>query len=93
VTPPARAHLTKEYFQAALCLGFIQGVLETSKTYNWVLYDPRAFCLPPAGIPTKQAIRIVVHYLQAHLDTRQENGAALAIRALQAAFPCASAAH
>jgi hypothetical protein len=46
------------------------------------------FCVSPEGVPPRQAIRVIVRYLQAHPERLHLARRELAVAALHEAFPC-----
>lgn len=68
------------------CLGYITGVVEM------ILYAKRSYkiCMAdiPAGVSRGQVNDIVVSHLEKHPAVRHHDAVALAIDALDIAFPC-----
>jgi hypothetical protein len=77
VVPGAQAR------NAASCLGYLDGVLESAVAPN----KERFLCIPE-NVPTIQAARIVVKYLQGNPQRLHEDRKTLVVNALQQAFPC-----
>jgi hypothetical protein len=74
---PSLPQNASELFNEGYCLGFVEGVAEAS----------HSVCLP-TGVQPRQAVRIVVKFLQDHPEKLNLYGAILADTALSQAFPC-----
>jgi hypothetical protein len=74
---PSLPQNASELFNEGYCLGFVDGIAQTSPSV----------CLP-SGVQTRQAVRIVVKFLQDHPEKLNQYGAILSNTALSQAFPC-----
>ena len=79
---------------AVHCLGFVNGLIILNRFYEAQIKPEGKrtqlrllFCLP-SGMPTIQAIRVIVRYLETHPERLHEDGSWLTILALNNAFPC-----
>jgi hypothetical protein len=70
------------------CAGFMQGITNMNLVYQQVLKSDAQFCLPEWGISNSHAARIVVKHLSDYPEELHRNEFALAIWALNVAFPC-----
>src|SRR3989304_2700449 len=70
-----------------LCLGFMDGIINTNQIYRFMLGGVALFCEPPE-VTNKQAVRIVVKYLKDHPEELHNAQISAAITALAVAFPC-----
>jgi Rap1a immunity proteins len=62
-----------------LCLAFIQGLVYAGgKNYFW----------PQNGVTNRQAMAVVVKYIEARPERMHEHFGLLAVEALTAAWPC-----
>jgi hypothetical protein len=74
-------------FTAGFCLGTMQTVGELTPFINDSLGSAFKIC-PPSEITNGQGARIVVKYIQQNPEKLHFNATALAIMALQNAYPC-----
>ena len=78
---------------AGWCAGWVQAAIElTGLNEGWHEFTGAKnglmdFCTPE-GVTTAQGIRIVVKYLRDHPEHLNEDGMALTVASLRAAFPC-----
>jgi len=72
---------------AALCIGFVEGFLWGHGWKSWRTGEDMYFC-PPQGFGYRQAVPIVVSYLEAHPDRRIQRAHLLLFSALSSALPC-----
>jgi hypothetical protein len=78
-----------EALQAGHCLGLVQGVVGTNKIYELTTAGNSAWvCTPGLGIENRQAVRVVVKYLEDHPEDLHLGDGTLVQLALQNAFPC-----
>lgn len=78
-----------DFVSAAMCTGYINGMLDTNATVRMLNGDPAAiFCLPQQGIASEQAIRIVVKYLNDNPQHLNQSARVTAAMAVRVAFPC-----
>ena len=73
--------------EAALCLGVIDGVVQTSISYQNRGVEP-IFCLPSERIGSNQIARIVTQYMSENADKLHFSASLLVSAALKDAFPC-----
>jgi len=82
----------RETFKTGLCLGFMQGIIQTSLIHQWnyriTQKHPVMFCLPEDGITNGQATRIIIKYLKNHSEKLHKPAIHLSHSAFIAAFPC-----
>jgi hypothetical protein len=78
--------------EAGFCQGVIEGVLNREKDQSWeisgIIHVP--FCAPD-GLDERQVVRIVVRYLDAHLEVLHLRPHFLVTLALSQVFPCPKA--
>ncbi len=80
-------------FNIGWCAGWVQAAIElTGLNEAWreistAKNSPTDFCTPE-GVTPAQGIRIVVKYLRDHPEHLHEDGMALTVASLSAAFPC-----
>lgn len=72
---------------AALCIGFVEGFLWGHGWKSWRKGEDMYFC-PPDGFGYRQAVPIVVSYLEAHPERRIQRAHLLLFSALSSALPC-----
>ena len=72
---------------AALCIGFVEGFLWGHGWESWRRGEDMYFC-PPEGFGYRQAVPIVVEYLEAHPERRIQRAHLLLFSALSSALPC-----
>jgi len=72
---------------AALCIGFVEGFLWGHGWEAWRRGEDMYFC-PPDGFGYRQAVPIVVEYLEAHPERRIQRAHLLLFSALSSALPC-----
>ena len=72
---------------AALCIGFVEGFLWGHGWKAWRTGEDMYFC-PPEGFSYRQAVPIVVEYLEAHPERRIQRAHLLLFSALSSALPC-----
>jgi hypothetical protein len=92
---PKPATITSDVsgWSVGLCSGTIEGILAVAVQQQLSIAAQNGsakgalFCTPPAAT-TDEAIRIVVRYLDDHSNLKQENFGAVALEALEKAWPC-----
>jgi hypothetical protein len=72
---------------AALCIGFVEGFLYGHGWKSWRTGEDMYFC-PPDGFGYRQAVPIVVEYLEAHPERRIQRAHLLLFSALSSTLPC-----
>ncbi len=72
---------------AALCIGFVEGFLWGHGWKSWRTGEDMYFC-PPEGFGYRQAVPIVVSYLEAHPERLIQRAHLLLFSALSSALPC-----
>ena len=72
---------------AALCIGFVEGFLWGHGWKSWRTGEDMYFC-PPDGFGYRQAVPIVVSYLEAHPERRIQRAHLLLFSALSSSLPC-----
>jgi hypothetical protein len=72
---------------AALCIGFVEGFIWGHGWEKWHTGEDMYFC-PPEGFGYRQAVPIVVSYLEAHPERRIQRAHLLLFSALSSALPC-----
>ena len=70
------------------CIGYMQGIRDTTALYQGKNLSPLLVCFPEAGISNGQATRIVVKYLKNHPEKLHLPAISLAFSAFIEAFPC-----
>ncbi|NIO42274.1 MAG: hypothetical protein GTO41_20255 [Burkholderiales bacterium] len=80
VDPLARA-------DAALCIGFVEGFLWGHGWKSWRTGEDMYFC-PPQGFGYRQAVPVVVSYLESHSERLIQRAHLLLFSALSSTFPC-----
>ncbi len=73
---------------AALCIGFVEGFLWGHGWKAWRTGEDMYFC-PPEGFAYRQAVPVVVDYLEAHPERLIQRAHLLLFSALSSGFPCA----
>jgi hypothetical protein len=81
-----RCSAAKESFRETACLAYIEGVVDGASSLAGLL-NRTAGC-PPAGLTVGQSEKLVVRYLTAHVDQRQNIAAGSVLRSLSEAFHC-----
>jgi len=72
---------------AELCIGFVEGFLWGHGWKSWRTGEDMYFC-PPEGFGYRQAVPVVVSYLEAHPERRIQRAHLLLFSALSSALPC-----
>lgn len=72
---------------AALCIGFVEGFLWGHGWKSWRTGEDMYFC-PPEGFGYRQAVPIVVSYLEAHPERLIQRAHLLLFSALSSSLPC-----
>lgn len=75
-------------YDQGYCLGFLVAITEGEE--GFLKKEDRTFCLPD-DVSKGQVRRLVHKYLVDHPESTHHTAGALAVDALTAAFPCASA--
>jgi hypothetical protein len=76
--------------QGGLCIGFIDGFRQFEVILAAALQsapNARVMCIPD-GVSNRQAIKVVVRYLDQHPESLHKYAGALVFEALSEAFPC-----
>ena len=69
------------------CIGYVHSFTKVNAYYK--AFDiPVLICFPESGIENRQAIRVLVKYLQDHPEKLHEYDMILTISAFVEAFPC-----
>jgi hypothetical protein len=76
-----------DFFKSGWCYGFLQGASEMFVMAKILGQLPPSYCMP-AEVTEKQAVRIVMKYLQNHPEKLHYPRTNLVYRALAQAFPC-----
>jgi Rap1a immunity proteins len=80
VSPPARITRRKKVAsRTALCFGIINSLSYIGQQFGTCL---------PAGTTSRQAVSVVVQYIDGHPEKIHENFNSLAVEALREAWPC-----
>lgn len=87
VVPGGKNPTFDQMFNIGFCLGFMRGIIGSNGIYE-SLNKTSLFCFPESGIEARQALRIIVKYLEDHPQDLHYSESTLAILALQDAFPC-----
>jgi len=77
--PCSHAAPTSEMFMAMRCAGFIEGLAYGAGGTH--------FC-QPEGVTPRQAVAVIIKYIEARPERMHERFGDLAIEALTAAWPC-----
>src|SRR6476646_10014847 len=88
LTEPHRPDL--DVFLDAYDRGGCVGTVRTLMGFGEKLDPPRRFCLPD-GTNTKDAIQVILSYIEEHPETVDQSFLGVAIKSLSAAWPCRSA--
>lgn len=75
-----------EFVQVARCLGYVEGVSMTLRTFSSQINNHTRYCIPQA--PAGQFARVVVSYLKSHPENLHYDDFSLTFTALTTAFPC-----
>lgn len=73
---------------AHFCLGFVQGITNVVSIGYYVKPDGQMFCPPDGGIDPREAVRLLVDYLDAHPERLHARKVTLAAAAFMQAYPC-----
>ena len=76
---------TREFMGGAYCLGMVRGIYAMNDYY--MSHERAVMCLPEAVTLTR-LVEVVLSYLSGHPAQLHEPDTALAVLALQSAFPC-----
>jgi hypothetical protein len=77
-----------EYPDSYICLGIMEGILNTSAVIAAVHPEVELFCPPEAGIKNWHAAKILVEYAKQHPEQLELNGVQLTLVALTNQYPC-----
>lgn len=83
----ADAERNYDQYDAALCTGFMQGVIGTVIFYSETLKKDDKFCLPN-NVTNGQLVRILVKFLKDNPKMLNENRVSLVWLAFMDAYPC-----
>ena len=72
---------------AALCIGFVEGFVWGHGWKSWRTGADMYFC-PPEGFGYRQAVPVVVSYLEAHPERLIQRAHLLLFSALSSTYPC-----
>jgi len=72
----------------AICLGFVDGVIDTIDVLRSIQGAPSCF---PSRVEPRQAIDVIVRWLKANPDDQRYAAAGLTINAVADAWPCPGA--
>jgi hypothetical protein len=75
---------TAEYL---LCLGYLQGVIDTDATLAEWGETPRQACIP-RGVTSSRLRQVFLQWLNAHPDQLRFSAASLALAAFSESWPC-----
>src|SRR5262245_33983777 len=81
-----RCSAEKESFRATACLAYIEGVIDGANSMASLLN--RTTSCPPTGVTVGQLEKLVVQYLTAHVEQRQNRAANSVLLGLSQAFHC-----
>lgn len=88
INPPTDADVGT-YMKGARCLGFLDGMMDTTSIVTAVTKgQTNLFCAPKEGIGLEQAARIVVKYLTENPNDLHMPARMQAMVAFRVAFPC-----
>jgi hypothetical protein len=76
-----------ERVDAALCIGFVEGFLWGHGWKSWRTGEDMYFC-PPEGFGYREAVPMVVTYLEAHPERHIQRAHLLLFSALSSTLPC-----
>ena len=82
VLPPA----TRE--EAMYCLGYVRGITRIVTIGGLLKPGGQLFCPPPRGIRTRDAVEVLVDYLEEFPERRASQKVTLATAAFMRAWPC-----
>ncbi len=71
---------------SGMCLGLVQGVVGMG--YLWQDTGAHYYCLPEEEFSTKQAVRVILKYLEDNPAELHRRALVLLVRAFMDAFPC-----
>ena len=72
---------------AQLCIGFLEGFAWGHGWSAWRQHSDMYFC-PPEGFGYREAVPVVVHYLELHRERQIQRAHLLVFAALSQAYPC-----
>lgn len=78
----------EESIEALWCISYVSGFLDALAFSDLMAPVRKAICLPPQGITTDQAVRILVKYLRDNAQKLHESGRISLFIALAKVFPC-----
>lgn len=77
-----------EIFSALFCLGYVSGITDMVGLFPPQEDGKKLICVPPSGISSDQAVRIVVKWLSSNPESLHQTARTEIFLALARAFPC-----